>query len=248
GILLYGPPGTGKSFLAKAVATEADSVFFAISSSDLVSKWQGESEKLVRNLFSMAREHERAIIFIDEIDSMCGSRSEGENDSARRIKTEFLVQMQGVGNTHDGILVLGATNVPWELDPAIRRRFEKRIYIPLPEQEARSIMFKLNLGDTPNSLTDEDFDNLAAMAEGCSGSDISVVTRDALMEPLRKCQAAKFWMSDADGMLSPSDRRVYPNCPNCPPKLSSDPASKKYPPCARCGALRLGLYDVPTAK
>lgn len=73
-----------------------------------MSKWQGESEKLVRNLFELAREHERSIIFIDEVDSMCGSRSEGENDSARRIKTEFLVQMQGVGNTHDGILVLGA--------------------------------------------------------------------------------------------------------------------------------------------
>lgn len=72
-----------------------------------MSKWQGESEKLVRNLFELAREHERSIIFIDEVDSMCGSRSEGENDSARRIKTEFLVQMQGVGNTHDGILVLG---------------------------------------------------------------------------------------------------------------------------------------------
>jgi vacuolar protein-sorting-associated protein 4 len=84
----------GKSYLAKAVATESDAVFFAVSSSDLVSKWQGESEKLVRNLFELAREHERAIIFIDEIDSMCGSRSEGENDSARRIKTEFLVQMQ----------------------------------------------------------------------------------------------------------------------------------------------------------
>ncbi|CAN0544493.1 unnamed protein product, partial [Laminaria digitata] len=107
GILLYGPPGTGKSYLAKAVATESDAVFFAVSSSDLVSKWQGESEKLVRNLFELAREHERSIIFIDEVDSMCGSRSEGENDSARRIKTEFLVQMQGVGNTHDGILVLG---------------------------------------------------------------------------------------------------------------------------------------------
>ncbi|CAN0160937.1 unnamed protein product, partial [Hapterophycus canaliculatus] len=125
--------------------------------SSQVSKWQGESEKLVRNLFELAREHERSIIFIDEVDSMCGSRSEGENDSARRIKTEFLVQMQGVGNTHDGILVLGerATNVPWELDPAMRRRFEKRIYIPLPEPEARSIMFKLHLGDTANTLMPE---------------------------------------------------------------------------------------------
>lgn len=100
----------------------------------------------------MAREQKPAIVFIDEVDSLCGSRSDGENETSRRIKTEFLVQMQGVGTDMNGVLVLGATNVPWELDPAIRRRFEKRIYIPLPDLVARTTQFKIRLGKTPHNL------------------------------------------------------------------------------------------------
>jgi vacuolar protein-sorting-associated protein 4 len=246
GILLYGPPGTGKSYLAKAVATEADSTFFSVSSSDLVSKWQGESERLVRNLFEMARESPggRAIIFIDEVDSLCGSRSEGESDSARRIKTEFLVQMDGVGKDSGGVLVLGATNVPWELDAAIRRRFEKRVYIPLPEAPARTLMVKLNLGDTPSNLTEADFESLGEITEGASGSDIKVLVKEALMQPLRTCQKAEQFM-EVDGSLVPCTK--YPNCSKCPPKLSRDKKGKDYT-CKACGAKRMTLWEVPTEK
>lgn len=138
----------------------------------------------------MARENKPSIIFIDEIDSLTGTRGEGESEASRRIKTEFLVQINGVGNDDTGVLVLGATNIPWQLDPAIKRRFEKRIYIPLPELEARRRMFELNVGTTPHGLTPADFRHLAEQTEGYSGSDIAVIVRDALMQPVRKVLSA----------------------------------------------------------
>jgi len=190
GILLYGPPGTGKTYLAKAVATEAQASFFAVSSSDLVSKWLGESEKQVKELFGLGRSQRPAIIFVDEIDSLCSARSDSESESARRIKTEFLVQMNGIGKDMQGLLVLAATNMPWSLDPAIRRRFEKRIYIPLPEEGARYTMFKIHMGETPCQLSPNDFRELAQMTEGYSGSDIAIVVREALMMPVRIVQDA----------------------------------------------------------
>jgi len=192
-ILMYGPPGTGKSFLAQAVASESNSTFFAVSSADLVSKWQGESEKLVRALFQMAREHKPSIVFIDEIDSMCSSRAEGETDSIRRIKTEFLVQMEGVGKDQSGVLILAATNLPWGIDQAMRRRFEKRVYIPLPDEIARTKMFQLQIGNTPNNMKKEDFRTLGQLTEGYSGSDIKIAVRNGLMEPIRYCKQAKYF-------------------------------------------------------
>eukprot|EP00457_Paulinella_chromatophora_P008031 gb/GEZN01008058.1/.p1 GENE.gb/GEZN01008058.1/~~gb/GEZN01008058.1/.p1 ORF type:complete len:435 (+),score=75.04 gb/GEZN01008058.1/:59-1363(+) len=206
GILLYGPPGTGKSFLAKAVATEAGaSCFLSVSSSNLVSKFQGESEKLVKNLFDLARKNAPSIIFIDEVDSLCSARGDGENESARRIKTEFLVQMDGVGKDSTGVLVLGATNTPWELDPAIRRRFEKRVYIPLPDVKARNVMFHLHVGNTPHAIRPEEFKALAQKTEGFSGADIGVMVRDALYEAIRTCQGATHFKKVKD----PSGKEAY---------------------------------------
>jgi vacuolar protein-sorting-associated protein 4 len=208
GILLYGPPGTGKSYLAKAAATETKGRFFSVSAANIVSKFMGESERLIKALFELARKNKPAVIFIDEIDSVLSARSEGENEATRRLKTEFLIQMQGVGKDDKGILVLGATNIPWGLDPAVRRRFQKKIYISLPEAKARKLMVKLNLGDTYNDLTDEQFAILGDLTEGYSGSDIYNLTQDAIYGPLRKCQrATHFKQLDQNHIVpcSPSD-------------------------------------------
>ena len=208
GILLYGPPGTGKSYLAKAAATETKGRFFSVSAANIVSKFMGESERLIKALFELARKNKPAVIFIDEIDSVLSARSEGENEATRRLKTEFLIQMQGVGKDDKGILVLGATNIPWGLDPAVRRRFQKKIYISLPEANARKLMVKLNLGDTYNDLTDEQFTILGNLTEGYSGSDIYNLTQDAIYGPLRKCQrATHFKQLDQNHIVpcSPSD-------------------------------------------
>ncbi len=193
--------------MAKAVATEAESTFFSISSSDLVSKWLGESERLVKNLFEMARAQKPAIIFIDEVDSLCSSRSDSENDATRRIKTEFLVQMQGVGVDNEGVLVLGATNIPWGLDAAIRRRFEKRIYIPLPEEAARRRMFEIHIGNTRTEVSHQQYQQLAQKTDGYSGADIGIVVREALMMPIRKVQTAThFKLASGPSPTNPEER------------------------------------------
>lgn len=138
----------------------------------------------------MARENKPSIIFIDEVDALCGPRGEGESEASRRIKTEMLVQMDGVGKDSTGVLVLGATNIPWQLDAAIRRRFQRRVHISLPDVAARTTMFKIAVGDTKTSLKSEDYRELAKLSEGYSGSDIAVAVQDALMQPVRKIQQA----------------------------------------------------------
>lgn len=157
----------------------------------------------------MARENKPSVIFIDEIDALCGPRGEGESEASRRIKTEILVQMDGVGNDSKGILVLGATNIPWQLDAAIRRRFQRRVHIGLPDNNGRARMFKIAIGDTDTTLQATDYNTLATKSDGFSGSDISNVVQHALMRPVRKIlQATHFKAVSVVGRLT-QDVRAY---------------------------------------
>ncbi|XP_048148875.1 katanin p60 ATPase-containing subunit A-like 2 isoform X5 [Corvus hawaiiensis] len=194
GLLLYGPPGTGKTLLAKAVATECNTTFFNISASTIVSKWRGDSEKLVRVLFELARYHAPSTIFLDELESVMSQRGTapgGEHEGSRRMKTELLVQMDGLAQSDDLVFVLAASNLPWELDSAMLRRLEKRILVDLPSEEARRVMIQHWLPPLSNSggvklRTDLDYSLLSQETNGYSGSDIKLVCKEAAMRPVRK--------------------------------------------------------------
>lgn len=198
GILLHGPPGTGKTLLAKAVATECSTTFFNISASTLVSKWRGDSEKLVRVLFEVARYHGPSTIFLDEIDSILTSRDGegGEHEASRRMKTELLIQMDGVkssstlstgtnGNSGNGqVFVMAASNLPWDLDIAVLRRLEKRVLVTLPSAGAREAMFRKHLEERCQAGVD--FEAIAQQTEGYSGADIELLSRESAMMPVRR--------------------------------------------------------------
>ncbi|XP_068928255.1 spastin isoform X7 [Petaurus breviceps papuanus] len=187
GLLLFGPPGNGKTMLAKAVAAESNATFFNISAASLTSKYVGEGEKLVRALFAVARELQPSIIFIDEVDSLLCERREGEHDASRRLKTEFLIEFDGVQSAGDDrVLVMGATNRPQELDEAVLRRFIKRVYVSLPNEETRLLLLKNLLSKQGSPLTQKELAQLARMTEGYSGSDLTALAKDAALGPIRE--------------------------------------------------------------
>ncbi|KAE8597152.1 hypothetical protein XENTR_v10016373 [Xenopus tropicalis] len=189
GILLFGPPGTGKTLIGKCIACQSGATFFSISASSLTSKWVGEGEKMVRALFTVARCHQPAVIFIDEIDSLLSQRGEGEHESSRRIKTEFLVQLDGATTSSDDrILVVGATNRPQEIDEAARRRLVKRLYIPLPEASARKQIVVSLMAKEHCSLAEQEVEAIVLQADGFSGADMTQLCREAALGPIRSIQ------------------------------------------------------------
>lgn len=191
GILLFGPPGTGKTLIGKCIASQSGATFFSISASSLTSKWVGEGEKMVRALFAVARCQQPAVIFIDEIDSLLSQRGDGEHESSRRIKTEFLVQLDGAAtSSEDRILVVGATNRPQEIDEAARRRLVKRLYIPLPEASARKQIVVNLMSREQCCLSEEEIDLVVGRSDGFSGADMTQLCREASLGPIRSLQAA----------------------------------------------------------
>ncbi|CDW59207.1 fidgetin protein 1 like [Trichuris trichiura] len=190
GVLLFGPPGTGKTLIGSCIASQCKATFFSVSASSLTSKWVGEGEKLVRTLFAVARARSPSVIFIDEVDSLLTKRSDSDNDSMRRMKNEFFSQMEGVGvSKEERLLVIGATNRPWELDEAARRRFTRRLYIPLPNLQARADIISRLLHNNAMVRHLPIFANCPLANQvwiGYSGADVAEVCREAALFPIRK--------------------------------------------------------------
>ena len=201
GILLYGPPGNGKTYICKALANECKCTFFVLSAASVMNKLVGESERTIKKIFEAAEYMAPSIIFIDEIDSMLTARTEKENEASRRLKTEFLVQMEGMQSAKRGdVLVIGATNLPKELDSAARRRFSKAVYVDHPDPEARREMVLRNLKGVEYRLPESDMKKLVKMLEYYSASEIRNIVAEVSMMPLRELQRSEFKRIKSDDL------------------------------------------------
>ncbi|XP_045623974.1 uncharacterized protein [Procambarus clarkii] len=204
-LLLYGPPGTGKTKLARSLASELCCPFYCVSSASLLSSWVGESEKLIRDLFRHAQQQAgQTIIFMDEIDSLCRKRSQTEDEHSRRVKSELLRQMEGIEDSKNAsVFLLGATNCPWDLDPAFLRRFQRRIFIPLPDRKGRRTIISNQFSTVLLHLTDSEWLTLLDATEGYSGADLTHLTMAAAFQPIRDLHSSRFWRFTNDNKITP---------------------------------------------
>ncbi len=186
GILLYGPPGCGKTHLARATAGQIKAKFINIGINDVLDMWIGNSEKNLHEVFEFARKNKPCVLFFDEIDALGASRSDMKQSAGRHLINQFLSELDGVDGDNDGILVLGATNAPWHLDPAFRRpgRFDRIIFVAPPDDESRETILKLQLKDKPK--TDIDYVLLAKKTPDYSGADLNAVIDIAIESKLEE--------------------------------------------------------------
>ncbi len=199
GILLYGPPGCGKTFIAKATAGQIKARFFNISLNDILDMWIGNSEKNLHEVFEFARQHTPCVVFIDEMDALGANRNDMKQSAGRQLINQFLLELDGIAHDNEGILILGATNTPWHLDPAFRRpgRFDRIIFVPPPDEKSRESILRLKLKNKP--ATSIDYERIAQKTEKYSGADI-----DALID---RAIETKLEESFRDGIPRPIDTK-----------------------------------------
>ncbi len=184
GILLYGPPGCGKTFIAKATAGQVNAKFLSITLNDILDMWIGNSEKNLHEIFELARQNTPCVLFIDEIDALGASRSDMKQSSGRHLINQFLQELDGIDSTNEGILIIGATNTPWNLDPAFRRpgRFDRIVFVPPPDVTSRESILRLKLSNKPTGTID--LQTIAKKAENYSGADIDAIIDIAIEQKL----------------------------------------------------------------
>jgi len=230
-VLLYGPPGTGKTKLAEAAASEARLPFQSFTAGNVTNMYLGESEKALKRLFSEAIAAVPCVLFIDEVDALGRARAATDDESSTRIKMELCTQMDRAKAA--GLFVLGATNRPWDLDPALLRRFHRHEYIGLPDAAAREAILRARAARLVHALSDADFAALAADAEGASGQEVCDMVIEASAQVLRKAKAARYFQRDADGLLRALADR---GCESC--------ADVEGAICGECNAMRARLAGV----